>query len=140
MNNPRINLRLLRQALAGQFESITFRNGERDNFRCPFQELTNSQKHSLITLGNDLAAMELKIRLENTPKQKQFIIDYGKFVALRPDLITASEYIQECSECDDKSTHVFLEFAMIENELIGERPSTFSWQVYCENHLPTPEE
>ncbi len=140
MSNPRINLRLLRQALSSQFESITFRNGERDNFRCPFQELTNSQKHSLISLGNDLAGMELKLRLDNKPKTTQSIMEFDKFAAIRPDLIVRSDYIEECSECDDKCTYVFLEFQMVDNAEVGPRPATFSWQVYCENHLPTPED
>lgn len=138
MSNPRINVRLLRQALAGQFSRVMFRNGEMDKFDSSFQELTNSQKQSLITLGNELASMELKIRLDNQPKLTQTIIDFPKFVALRPDLIT-SFFEATCAECDSGCEWVFIEFQMGET-VQGPRPITFSWQVYCYNHLPTLEE
>lgn len=138
MNNPKINLVSLRQSLSGQFASLTFRNGERDDFRAPFQELSGAQKRSYITLGTDLAAMELVIRLDNKSKPRQLILDFIKFSVLRPDLIIRSEFIDTCSECDDKCTHVFIDFVKAPTTE-DERPITFSWQVYCETHLPTPD-
>ncbi len=137
MNNPKINLVLLRQSLSGQFASLTFRNGERDDFKSSFQELTGNQKRSYITLGTDLAAMELTIRMENKTPPNQMIVEFDKWIVLRPDLMSLSHYVTECSECDDKCTHVFVEFQMVPNTDLGLRPATFSWQVYCTAHLPT---
>lgn len=140
MNNPRIKLQKLRQALANQFKRVVFLNGESDDFRTPIVELSNSQKSSLFSLSDELANLELTIRLNNRTSPTQQIIEFEKFAALRPDLMVNSQYVRECCECDDPCTHVFLTYTMGDYIFEGEvkqRPISFMWQVYCENHLPT---
>lgn len=99
MNNPKINLRILRQFLASQFHSVTFQNGEVDNFRSPFQELTNSQKHSYIALGNDLADVELKLRLPNFHEVESVNIP----ITLLAVIFDEDRIPNDCRECDSKA-------------------------------------
>lgn len=104
MSNPRINLRLLRQALSSQFASLTFRNGERDDFRAPYQELSGSQKHSLIALSNDIAEMELNIRIQNRYESDTAIVPIA---VAKMFLVTVNEIIDTCKECGEP-THVVI--------------------------------
>jgi hypothetical protein len=105
VSNPKINLRKLRQYLSNQFHSVTFQNGETDNFRIPFQELTNSQKHSYIALGNDLADAELKLRLPNFHE-----VDFVNVPLPILEVIFDRDKLPDyCFECDNKATVIKLD-------------------------------
>jgi hypothetical protein len=107
MNNPRINIHLLRQALSSQFSRVMFRNGEMDKFDTAFSELSQSQKRSLYSLADDLAKMELLIRLHNEDAPEVIIVpkeEFGKFIDKR-----YLSLMQKCHGCDSSDiTHYML--------------------------------
>lgn len=107
MSNPRINLRLLRQALSSQFASLTFRNGERDDFRAPFQELSNSQKHSLISLGNEIAEIEINLRISNRFDADTCLVPIA--IAKMFLISVESTLLDTCKDCEDPALVVALD-------------------------------